>query len=176
VTKAAVPHVFYSSTIWRKTEAVVRKVTKQGLKGLEASAIGLTLVGYIAGGFLLGQWLDGHFKTSFWMPVLVLFGTGAGFRDIIKLVSVMSKRAKEDSSDRAVRRPEPVAQKAVVPEAEDQRPKPRFFEVPAPPKASFDKTAGDKVEKTKSVVDDEQTAIEKLLADAETGEPPDNRD
>jgi F0F1-type ATP synthase assembly protein I len=168
------------------TEAVVRRVRKQGLKGLEASTIGLTLVGYIAAGFLIGQWLDGHFKTGFWMPLLVMVGTAAGFRDILKLVTRMAERAKTESEDRAVVRKTVASQmtgtETTKAEATEDRPKPRLFAVPPPPKPSFDRSGEDT--STKSITQpaainddaatDDATLIEKLLAEDAQDERPEN--
>lgn len=166
------------------------RVKKQGLKGLEASTIGLTLVGYIAAGFLIGQWLDNRFNSAFWMPLLVLVGTGAGFRDILRVVTRMGAQSKASGEDRAVGRPmmapadisrsTPAVRDA--PEEVDNRPRPSIFSVPPPPRASFERTAED-TEPARSTpglfatederkefeieAADDKTLIEKLLEDEE---------
>ena len=166
------------------------RVKKQGLKGLEASTIGLTLVGYIAAGFFIGQWLDARFNTAFWMPLLVLVGTGAGFRDILKVVTRMGAHSKESGQDRAVGRPmmAPADLSRSAPTIEDaaeevdDRPRPSIFSVPPPPRASFDKTVDDETDARStpglfatedeskelgSEAEDDKTLMEQLLADEE---------
>lgn len=71
-----------------------------GLKGLRnlrgaglASTIGLTLVIASAIGYLIGDYLDRRFqtKTPWFTVVFFLLGVGAGFLEMIKVLSDISR-------------------------------------------------------------------------------------
>lgn len=67
------------------------------MRGLEAMSIGFVWVGYVIAGAALGWWLDGHFKTGFWLPTLVMVGAGAGFRDLLVFAAKASRQQRDMS-------------------------------------------------------------------------------
>ena len=49
--------------------------------------VGLTLVASVAGGVVLGTWLDRRFDTAPWLAIAgVVIGAAAGFRELMRLV------------------------------------------------------------------------------------------
>ena len=78
------------------------RARQQGLSGLQASTMGLVMVGCITVGFLLGQWLDRQMGTSYWVPVLVVVGAIAGFREMFRTVTAINKQSSSlsPSADR----------------------------------------------------------------------------
>ncbi len=119
-----------------------------GPTGLQAAVIGWVLVGYILAGALLGYLLDSYFKTTFWTPVMFLFGVVAGFRDMHKTVSRLSSKTgqtthiasdQETPVENRQSRESHVSgetQQGVAEEAVPRH-KPRIFTVPPPPQPSF---------------------------------------
>lgn len=115
--------------------------------GLAAMTIGLTLGGCVALGYYAGAWLDQRFGTSLWMPIGVFVGMAAGFREMfvtLKKLSAQTKwpssKAPQNSDDAAHRvlDADGSAPNEVVETIEPERNRPRIFQVPEPPSASFD--------------------------------------
>lgn len=120
-------------------------------KSGDASTIGVVLVASIVGPCLLGIWLDNRFKTVYWTPILFLLGVFGGFLELFRTVAKMSKssnKARNKSLDGrlpnthrtadTVLRDATAEGAATQPTATKQGPRPRVFEVPPPPLASFD--------------------------------------
>jgi F0F1-type ATP synthase assembly protein I len=111
------------------------RMRAMGSSGWEAYTVGFTLVGCIVAGAGLGYLLDNHFKTSFWLPVLFLFGVVAGFREMFLTLKRIDaeqkrKRAKEDAN-RTSYTPPPLSDQSEVLKSEIKRE--RIFKVPPPP-------------------------------------------
>jgi len=143
------------------------RARQMGLSGLQASTMGLVMVGCITVGFLLGQWLDARFHTTYWMPVLVVLGVIAGFREMFRTVVSINRQSqslleesRQERRERAERSADDlysagytgqsgtesaatdVAYSAEPGEAaEVQQPRPRVFKVPPPPQPSFARRA-----------------------------------
>ena len=161
----------------------------QYFRSLGTAAVGITLVGYILGSVAIGYFLDSHFRTSFWMPLFLIIGAVAGFRDMIQTlnrVSRQDKREREDARDNAT--PEQSRSQSAsgaeaisseLTEEESERPKPRIFAVPPPPQASFDKQfdkqreepSGASIEESPGETDSTTDLIEKLMSDDQTSSP-----
>jgi len=138
------------------------KARQMGLNGLQASTMGLVMVGCITAGFLLGQWLDARFHTAYWMPILVVLGVIAGFREMFLTVVSINRQSQslleqsrreraERAADNMSRAGQSSAESALTEAApgaeggeavETQRARPRVFKVPPPPQPSFARRAG----------------------------------
>ncbi len=136
--------------------------------GLAAMSIGLTLGGCVALGYFAGAWLDGRFKTGFWMPIGVFVGMAAGFREMFVTLKKLSAQTKWPSSQPkdAV---ETTSRVSVVNDSapknvEPERNRPRIFQVPAPPVSSFDAAKSARSEEQTDELDT-QRLTEKLLRD-----------
>lgn len=115
-----------------------------GAQGLLAVSLPLVLGGCVAVGYFGGAWLDARYQTGFWMPIGVVFGLAAGFREAYVTVKRLNASAKwptknedgplENIAAREAEREQ--AQRAAI----DNRPRPKFFDVPEPPRASFDES------------------------------------
>jgi len=117
--------------------------TLAGGPGLEGTTLGAMMVGAVTGAYYFGAWLDHRFGTTFWMPVMVMLGAGAGLFEMIRTALRIGKR-----SGRAVSRPvteaEPVGWQEKADESAAMAPPPRSSRgVPPPPEPSFSK-AGQK--------------------------------
>jgi len=146
------------------------RMTAMGSNGWEAYTVGFTLVGCIVAGAGLGYFLDNHFKTSFWLPVLFLLGVIGGFREMfvtIKRVEAEQKRKRaEKEANRVSYTPKPIQESEVVePKVERER----IFKVPPPP--IYGETPKSESE-TDSKQDEEsvEELIQRLLKN-ETDEP-----
>lgn len=111
-----------------------RAISSSGSSGWEATTIGFTLVGCIGACAGLGYWLDSHFKTSYWTPILFFVGVIAGFREMFAVVGRINKeqeRKKSEEREKVKLAPPPsqVEETSVAPERE------RIFKVPPPPVA-----------------------------------------
>jgi len=130
----------------------LKRARQQGLRGLEASVIGLVLVGCIAVGSGLGYWLDQRLGTSYWLPILFLVGVAAGFREMFRTISKMNQvrqsemeTSKQETGERSIFGQTALSSPAVnaaktkqeADEAKEDRPRPRLFSVPPPPQSSF---------------------------------------
>jgi len=62
------------------------------LGGAEAYSAPLILVSSAAAGFFGGTWLDGHFHTAVWMPLLTIGGVVAGFVEMIRTLLRVARR------------------------------------------------------------------------------------
>jgi F0F1-type ATP synthase assembly protein I len=120
-----------------------------------AFSLGWVLMASIIAPCLLGIWLDKRFKTTFWTPVLFLIGATWGFYDLFRTVTALSKRKQDEMQQRraggAARAsagsasapsrsasPSAAPSEAAPDTVEQDRPRPRLFDVPPPPVASFD--------------------------------------
>ena len=132
-----------------------------GSSGWEATTIGFTLVGCIAACSGLGYWLDNHFKTGYFLPILFLVGVIAGFREMFVVLGRISKeqeKAKREKQEKASLSPSH-APKIETIDAPIERE--RIFKVPPPP------TMGQKVAETEKTPESVDELIERLLEDDE---------
>ena len=116
-----------------------------GSSGLQAATIGWVLAGCVFLGFLAGSWLDGHFKTQFWTPILVLLGVVAGFREMFVTLGQVSKTPSQSKTSKPTNVPKStlkVERSHETPTEPVARKRERLFAVPAPPTASFDAKTG----------------------------------
>ncbi len=160
-------------------KARMDRIKGGGVNGAQASSIGLTLVGCIIAGAGLGWWLDHHFGTAYWTPILFLVGVAAGFRQMMLTIrdtnawearrkaEEKAGRAATASSANAGSQSEGFTNADVDVEAQSQneRVRPRVFQVPAPPSASFDAKAKPieySIDEADAAID-ERTLTEKLL-------------
>lgn len=158
-----------------------------GTRGLAASSIGWVLVGCIAFGFGVGALLDRQLGTAYWMPVLVMVGIAAGFREMFRTLAELNKqppaqhkeRTRSTSSAPGTASGRALGQRAdgSLPSLEE-KPRQRIFDVPPPPLASFDarSTAEPKSESAKEQIDedDPKALIQKLL-NANQGDEPEHK-
>lgn len=166
-------------------KARLERIKGGGVNGAQASSIGLTLVGCIIAGAGAGWWLDKHFGTQFWTPVLFLVGVAAGFRQMMLTIrdtnAFEARRKAEAQAERAANASS--SESSIVTsfknveeiESQTERVRPRVFQVPPPPTASFDANAKP-IEYSIDERDaemDERTLTEKLLneTDEADGEP-----
>ncbi|PQV64708.1 Putative F0F1-ATPase subunit Ca2+/Mg2+ transporter [Abditibacterium utsteinense] len=145
-----------------------RAMSANGSSGWEATTIGFTLVGCIAACSGLGYFLDNHFKTSFWLPILFLVGVLAGFREMFVVLGRISKeqeQKKREKAEQVRRAPNPVisAEPTIEPQTRE-----RIFKVPPPPSAG-EKIAPREMEEPESVED----LIERLLEEEKDESGPD---
>lgn len=135
-----------------------KAMSSGGSSGWEATTIGFTLVGCIGATSALGYWLDGHFKTSYWLPILFLVGVVAGFREMFVVLGRISKaeaqrKLEKQAQVRLAPNPIPVAE--IIPEPQARE---RIFKVPPPP------LAGQKpVEAENSQPESVEDLLERLL-------------
>ncbi len=140
--------------------------------GLAAMTIGLTLGGCVAVGYFAGAWLDRRFATGFWMPIGVFVGMAAGFREMFVTLKKLSAQTKWPSS-KAPQNDSESANRVLdnetkaVATLEPERNRPRIFQVPAPPTASFDKSRSSLQTSENQTLDatNAQSLTEKLLSD-----------
>ena len=177
-------------------KARLERIKGGGVNGAQASSIGLTLVGCIIAGAGAGWWLDKHFGTQYWTPVLFLVGVVAGFRQMMLTIrdtnAFEARRKAELKSERQANASSASAgsasagsasaslqsegfKNAEEVEAQSERVRPRVFQVPAPPTASFD-AKPQPIEYSIDAADadlDEQTLTEKLLDESDEDEAED---
>ncbi len=116
--------------------ARTKAMSAGGSSGWEATTIGFTLVGCIGACSALGYWLDNHFKTGYWLPILFLVGVVAGFREMFV---VLGRISKEEAQKRLEKQqnvklaPNPLAPDATVNAADETPQRDRIFQVPPPP-------------------------------------------
>ncbi len=139
--------------------ARTRAMSSGGSSGWEATTIGFTLVGCIIACSLLGYWLDSHFKTSYWLPILFLVGVVAGFREMFVVLGRISReqeqRKRERQENVRLAPTPPLGETTIEPQARE-----RIFKVPPPP------IAGQKpVEAAKDEPESVDELIERLLED-----------
>jgi F0F1-type ATP synthase assembly protein I len=135
-----------------------RAMSAGGSSGWEATTIGFTLVGCIGACSALGYWLDNHFKTGYWLPILFLVGVIAGFREMFLVLGRISKkqeqqRREKQENARLAPNPLPIIETKVAPVERE-----RIFQVPPPPQPG-DKIAPPAARESESV----DELIEKLL-------------
>ncbi len=123
------------------------RTRSMGSSGLQAATIGWVLAGCVFLGFFAGSWLDNHFKTQFWTPILVLLGVVAGFREMFVTLGQVSKKpgpSKSNSSTPVHKVPKSTLSidSNGTPTQPVERKRERLFAVPAPPTASFDSQSG----------------------------------
>ena len=121
---------------------LMRRTRAMGSSGLQAATIGWVLAGCVFLGYLAGSWLDKHFGTQFWTPVLVLLGVVAGFREMFVTLGQVSKppmqAPKTNRSQNTAGTLKIDTQNTVDEPVQQERKRERLFAVPAPPTASFD--------------------------------------
>ena len=122
---------------------LMRRTRAMGSSGLQAATIGWVLAGCVFLGFLAGSWLDGHFKTQFWTPVLVLLGVVAGFREMFVTLGQVSKTPSQSKPTNVPKSTLKVERSHEVPGEPVERKRERLFAVPEPPTASFDAKKSD---------------------------------
>ena len=139
--------------------ARTRAMSSSGASGWESYTIGFTLVGCIVAGAGLGYFLDQHFGTSYWLPILFLVGVVAGFREMMLVLKRVNEQQTEERAKRdAQRREREVTVKPTDSPTPDQMAaRKRMFEVPPPP---FEKAA-QKV--TEQSAPDEKVEVENVL-------------
>ena len=158
--------------------SLFNRTRMMGVRGLEASVIGWVLAGCIVFGFLVGSAADRHFGTTMWMPVGVMVGIAAGFREMFVTLGKLSKQddaereAKRKSYQSAPTMPQtplkPRGAAYVAPlEAEVKPERERIFKVPPPPTASFEGGSGAQSTLDSSLDEnmDTEALIEKLSHD-----------
>ena len=149
-----------------------------GTRGLAASSIGWVLVGCTAFGFGVGLLLDRQLGTAYWMPVMVMVGIAAGFREMFRTLAELNKqpssprKERTQSTSRALAasvesKRENAGQSTLV----EEKPRQRIFDVPPPPIASFDaKPVSQEERKAEAVEDDPGALIRRLLNETPTDE------
>jgi len=124
-----------------------------GTSNWEAYSVGTNLVASVVGGAGLGWWLDGHFHSGVFLPVLGIGGVIVGFVDLMRTVTRLTleqeKKAKAERESKVTEgTPQGWIPQGASPEirkldAEDAEPKPvdsgatpkppeRVFKVPPP--------------------------------------------
>ncbi len=136
-----------------------RAMSSGGSSGFEAYTIGFTLVGCIIAGAGAGWFLDNHFGTSFWLPILFLVGVAAGFREMmVVLKRINQAQAAEKLKKDASRRAREVTVKPTDNPTQGQiAARKRMFEVPPPP---FEKAAE---QVTEQAAPEEKVGVENVL-------------
>ena len=72
---------------------------------LRYSAVGLERGVAVAGGYLLGLWLDGKFDTEPWISLGgLLLGSATGFRGLIRVAQEASRESEAEDADERRRR------------------------------------------------------------------------
>ena len=139
--------------------ARTRAMSSSGSSGWESYTIGFTLVGCIVAGAGLGYFLDKHFGTSYWLPILFLVGVVAGFREMMLVLKrVNEQQAERKAQSDAERRAREVTVKPTDDPTEGQiAARQRMFEVPPPP---FEKAAQNVAKQT---APDEKVEVENVL-------------
>ena len=147
------------------------RTAQMGVTGTEASTIGFVLVGCIGVGFFAGNWLDGRLGTSFLMPLGVLLGIFAGFREMLVTVKRLSARQAEA---KLLKKAEQDAQNQILDAkvAQNAAPKP-IFQVPAPPFETQSETSAQTEDADENLI--EQLLRGELSADEIEALPPDIR-
>ena len=136
-----------------------RAMSSGGSSGFEAYTIGFTLVGCIIAGAGAGWFLDNHFGTSFWLPILFLVGVVAGFREmmiVLKRINV-AQAADKARKDQARREREVTVKPADNPTPGQLAARKRMFEVPPPP---FQEAAQ---KATQQAAPEEKVGVENVL-------------
>lgn len=140
-------------------------MSSSGSSGWEATTIGFTLVGCIGACSGLGYWLDSHFKTAYWLPILFLVGVVAGFREMFVVLGRINKEQElKKQADREKVRLAPTPTRTDEPGAQPPT-RERIFKVPPPPQAGDQPTAA-KAGQPESV----DELIERLLQDKNDGD------
>ena len=139
--------------------ARTRAMSSGGAQGWESYTIGFTLVGCIVAGAGAGYFLDQHFGTSYWLPILFLVGVVGGFRE---MMVVLKRVNEEQTAQRLKRQSERAAREVTVKPTTDPTPdqikaRQRMFAVPPPP---FEKAAE---AVTKKAAPREQVSVENVL-------------
>lgn len=136
-----------------------RAMSSSGPSGLEATTIGLTLVGFIVAGAGAGWFLDKWLGTIYWLPILFLVGVFGGFREMMLVLKRVNQAQAAEKERKANERR---AREVTVKPTDNPTPgqiaaRQRMFEVPPPP---FEEAA-QKVHDTK--VHDENISAENVL-------------
>ena len=139
--------------------ARTRAMSSSGSSGWESYTIGFTLVGCIVAGAGLGYFLDKHFGTSYWLPILFLVGVVGGFREMMLVLKRVNEQQAEDRAKRDAERAmrEVTVKPTDNPTTAQVAARQRMFEVPPPP---FEEAA-QKV--TAKAAPDEKVEVENVL-------------
>jgi len=145
---------------------------------LGASAVATVWIGYILAGVAIGYLLDSYFHTSYWIPILLMVGAIAGFRDMIQTLNRVAQREKNERAAKQAQAPGEtspswIESDTAPPQAiEAERPKPRIFAVPPPPQSSFAQVNREPVQEPAPANTDESDSptdlIKKLASDDQT--------
>lgn len=72
------------------------RTERDRLKRMRGLAIGLsipmTLIGGPVAGWLLGLWMDNLFQTGYWLIVMIVLGTIAGFVAMIEMLVKLGRQ------------------------------------------------------------------------------------
>ena len=139
-----------------------RALSSSGKTGLEATTIGLTLVGYIVAGAGAGLLLDKYLGTSYWLPILFLVGVFGGFREMIVVLRRVNIAQAEEKKvkDRARREREMTVKPTDNPTSGQLAARKRMFEVPPPP---FEQAAEQVAQQKEQSAPDEKVGVESVL-------------
>lgn len=102
-----------------------------GSSGWEGYTIGFTLVGCIVAGAGAGYFLDAHFKTNYWLPILFLVGVVGGFREMLVVLKRIQSQQEQNRRDKIAATPKAAPPTQVETELPAERK--RIFQVPPPP-------------------------------------------
>ena len=150
--------------------ARTRAMSSSGSSGWESYTIGFTLVGCIVAGAGVGYFLDKHFGTSYWLPILFLVGVVGGFREMMLVLKrVNEQQAARKAKSDAERRTREVTVKPTDNPTEGQiAARKRMFEVPPPP---FEQAAHDVAdEKAPDEKVEVENVLEQMLAQGDLSE------
>lgn len=144
--------------------ARTRAMSSSGASGWESYTIGFTLVGCIMAGAGLGYFLDQHFGTSYWLPILFLVGVVAGFRE---MMIVLKRVNEEQAAQRAKRDAERASREVKVKPTNNPTPgqmaaRKRMFEVPPPPFEQAAQTVADETAPIEKI--EVENVLEEMLA------------
>ena len=67
------------------------------LKSIRYSTVGIEIALAIGGGFMLGQWLDKKYGTSFWATTLLIVGFGVSIVSIVRVARQIELDAKREA-------------------------------------------------------------------------------
>ena len=139
-----------------------------GSTGWEGYTVGFTLVACIAAGAGAGYFLDAHFKTSYWLPILFLIGVVAGFREmwvVLQRVQGQEEQRRRNKSAATPLAPTPTSTPVDAVEAPTRK---RIFDVPPPPFEEAEAGAASKAVRKEEGVDD---IMKRLMDEAKDDEP-----
>lgn len=149
--------------------ARTRAMGAGGASGWEAYTVGFTLVGCIVAGAGVGWFLDNHFGTNYWLPILFLVGVGGGFREmllVLKRINAQQEKARRERTAQKAAR-EITVKPTTDPTSGQIAARQRMFEVPPPFEEATQKVAQG------SALDEEvgvENVLEQMLAQGDLNE------